>query len=538
MGTTAYPGVRLPGGIKLPDRYIVRHRIANGGMASVWCAEDRILGRPVAIKLLSEPYAHDAGAVLRFKREARAAARLSSHPNVVTVFDVGEVAEGSQDDPRRAFIVMAYLEGGSVADAMRSGPVNRTETLKWIKDTSVALDYANQRGVLHRDVKPENLLLDRDRVVHVADFGIARIATETPITQSGQVLGTAAYLAPERMVGEPATEASDRYSLAMVAFELLTGNRPFETPASGSHLHRPAEDQAPVASQLNPTLPRGVDAVLARGMARSPEDRWPSAAAFAAALEEAAGPALTVATAPLPIRRTAVHRPRPAAAYVPPPRKTAPVRAPRERRRFGRVVALLALGAVVLAVAVVALARQGGQAPSSATTHKSATVRSQHHATHRAAARTSTQASVPSTTASSAPAIGSPGAGSASSTPAATPSTAGGAGPSGLETQGHQLMLDGNYSAAIPILRQAIAAASPQDVVYAYALYDLGRSLRLAGDPRAAIPILERRMRIPNQLPTVAAELAAARRSNWRPGSVAMGIPAASWYRARSARFA
>ena len=113
MSATAHPRVKLPGGVKLPDRYVVRGRIAAGGMASVWCAEDRVLGRLVAIKLLSEPYANDAGAALRFKREARVAARLSSHANVVTIFDVGETTDRSGDGQPRAFIVMAYLEGGS-----------------------------------------------------------------------------------------------------------------------------------------------------------------------------------------------------------------------------------------------------------------------------------------------------------------------------------------------------------------------------------------------------------------------------------------
>jgi serine/threonine protein kinase len=531
MGATAYPGVGLPGGIKLPERYIVRQRIANGGMASVWCAEDRILGRPVAIKLLSEPYAHDAGAALRFKREARAAARLSSHPNVVTVFDVGAVADGSGEGPPRAFIVMAYLEGGSVADALRSGPVAPAEAVSWIRDTAAALDYANERGVLHRDVKPENLLLDRGRVVHVADFGIARIATETPITQSGQVLGTAAYLAPERIVGEPATEASDRYSLAMVAFELLTGTRPFERPVAWSQLHEHADAQVPAASQLNRMLPPAVDAVLAQGMAKRPEDRWPTAAAFAAALTNAAAaPAPQAATAPLLVRHAAAPRARPPEpAYVPPLRRTSAMPGAREPRAVGRILALLALGAVMLAIAVVAIALRGGQPQRAASTHKSVAVRPRRHA-HRPAARASSQASASSTSASSAPATLSSSAGSVSSTPAQTPppSSTGSQGPSALEAQGHQLMLGGSYLAAIPILRRAVAAASPQDVVYAYALYDLGRSLRLAGDPRAAIPILERRMQIPIELPTVAAELAAARRAAGVALAPAAALPPSS----------
>ena len=198
-------GASVLAAVILPERYEAIHRIARGGMATVWCAHDRTLDRRVAIKLLAEPYAYDELAGRRFKREARAAARLSGHPNVVTIYDVGQTPA---DDGAlgRPFLVMEYLSGGTVADALQAGTVNRLIALSWLQNAAAALDYAHRRGVIHRDVKPANFLLDRDRVLHVADFGIAQLGSEDQLTVSGEVLGTAAYLAPERALGQPATE--------------------------------------------------------------------------------------------------------------------------------------------------------------------------------------------------------------------------------------------------------------------------------------------------------------------------------------------
>ena len=284
MARIADPQFRLLGDLQLPDRYELRRRIAKGGMASVWCAHDRELGRDVAIKLLAEQFAHDPAAIRRFKREARAAARLSGHPHVVTIFDVGEAIDPA-DSGRRGLLVMEYLAGGTVADALRVGEVSRDDALRWLHEAASALDYAHGRGVVHRDIKPANFLLDRARVLRVADFGIARLASEETITGTGYMLGTAAYLSPERALGHPATEASDRYALAVVAFELLTSERPFtaEHFAAQARLH--VEEPVPRASGRDPSIPRAVDAVLARGMSKRPEDRWPTSAAFVDTLD-------------------------------------------------------------------------------------------------------------------------------------------------------------------------------------------------------------------------------------------------------------
>ena len=223
------------GYVRLPDRYELLRHVADGGMASVWCAEDRVLGRRVAIKVLSERFAGDDDAARRFQREARTAARLSGHRNVITIYDVGEPRVVDGDGSSQAFIVMEYLAGGTVADAMRLGAISPAEATRWLHQTAAALDYAHGHGVLHRDIKPANLLLDRDRVVHVADFGIAQLTTDDTLTLEGQLLGTAAYLAPERARGKATTDASDRYSLAVVG--IRAAHR--AAPVLGRALRRP-----------------------------------------------------------------------------------------------------------------------------------------------------------------------------------------------------------------------------------------------------------------------------------------------------------
>jgi serine/threonine-protein kinase len=436
-------------------------------MASVWAARDRKLDRKVAVKLMAESYARDETAVRRFRREARAAARLSGHSNVVTIYDVGQRAPSDQAPFGRPYIVMEFLAGGTVADALCQGAVSRDEVVRWLRDAAAALDYAHRHGVVHRDIKLSNFLLDEHRMLHVADFGIASLGTEDTLTATGQLLGTAAYLAPERALGQPATAASDLYSLAIAAYEMLVGGRPF----SGDHAavlgRPPSEAPPPPASSRERNLPRALDAVLARGMAKRPEQRWPTAKAFADAVDDAlAAPRQPRWTVPATtIRSTSGRRP---------------------------VVALAALAAVALVAGVAAGASGPGDsrparalAGGPATAHPPSPVAgtvAKHPPRRRAAP------APPVTTSPTTPAT-------------ATPSA------DALETRGHALMVGGNYAGAIPVLRQAVAAASPGSLTIAYALYDLGRSLRLSGDPQAAIPILWRRLAIPNQTSTVRAEL-------------------------------
>src|ERR671917_1522584 len=242
-----------PDRISLPDRYRVVRHIANGGMASVWEAHDELLDRRVAVKVLAAHLGEDERARKRFAREARTAAGLSSHPNVVTIYDVGE-------HDGKSFIVMELVSGGTVADRLRAGDeIPHRVALRWLGEAGSALDAAHEAGIVHRDVKPANMLLDEKGRLAIADFGIARLGLEDQITQTGQVLGTAAYISPEQATGEGATPASDRYALAVVAFELLTGERPFQAENFAAQARAHVEDDPPAASSINPDLPPEVD---------------------------------------------------------------------------------------------------------------------------------------------------------------------------------------------------------------------------------------------------------------------------------------
>jgi eukaryotic-like serine/threonine-protein kinase len=523
---------RPPSGLTLPRRYTVRRHIATGGMASVWCAQDRVLRREVAIKVLSERFAYDELAIRRFKREARAAARVSAHPHVVTIFDVGDIEPQRGEPCPRAFLVMEYLAGGNVADALRSHSVSRADARRWLREAASALDHAHERGVIHRDIKPANFLLDRNRGLHVADFGIARLQSEDTITSSGELFGTAAYLAPEQTLGREATSASDRYSLAVAAFELITGSRPFTAPHFTAQARQHIEEEPPKASRLDRTIPPAADDVLRRGMAKEPEARYPTAGTFVEALARALDEATTAPTRPLaagapiaaPPARAAPRKPTPVAAKTAAARTRpagaartavpAPLRAANSghRHRSGRLVALSALALAALGV-ILLITQLGGSstkpaAQGSASHPKSSPVRHHHH--HHAAAVNSSSTSASSTTptvASSSTAAPAVASSSTAAPAAAAPSAA------ALQLQGHNEMLAGNYSEAIPTLRRALGAAAPASLTYAYALYDLGRSLLLSGDPQAAIPVLEQRLKIPNQTAVVQATLDQALRA-------------------------
>ena len=258
----------------LPPRYLRPTRIGYGGMGEIFRAEDEVLGRTVAIKVLFARYARDESLRARFTREALAAARLSGESGTVTIFDVGEW-DG------RPFIVMEYLDGGSLeARLSADGPPSVDQVLAWLDQAAGALDAAHRRGVVHRDVKPGNLLLDHDGDLRVADFGIASAAGLHSLTLTGTVLGTAGYLSPEQALGERATPASDRYSLAVVAYELLTGRRPFESKS-------PTEEAASHVQAEVPSVSPELDPVFRRALAKDSRERFDTASAFVVALREA-----------------------------------------------------------------------------------------------------------------------------------------------------------------------------------------------------------------------------------------------------------
>jgi eukaryotic-like serine/threonine-protein kinase len=268
-------------------RYRLERKLGSGGMADVWLAEDQELGRKVAIKMLHERYANDTQFVERFRREATHAAGLS-HPNVVSIYDRGE-AEGSY------FIVMEYVEGRTLKELIVTrGPCPVPVAVSYVRQVLAALRYAHRNGIVHRDIKPHNVLVDHEGRVKVADFGIAR-AGSSQMTEAGSIIGTAQYLSPEQARGAPVDESSDLYSTGIVLYELLTGTVPFtgETPVEIAMKHLSQVPEAP--SKIRPEIPRDLDLVVLRALAKEPGDRYRTAKEMDRDLEligrgEAVGP--------------------------------------------------------------------------------------------------------------------------------------------------------------------------------------------------------------------------------------------------------
>jgi serine/threonine protein kinase len=427
----------------LPRRYASPVLVAHGGMGQVYRATDSALERTVAVKLLADRYAGDDDARARFRREGLAAARLSAAPNVVTVFDVAE-------HHGRPLIVMEYLEGGSVYEQLRHGRVSRDQALLWLGQAASALDEAHAHGVVHRDVKPANLLLDREGNVHVSDFGIASATGADTLTTPGMVLGTAGYLSPEQARGEAATAASDRYALGVVAFELLTGRRPFagDTPTTEAFAHLHAD--VPSATSLDPALPSAVDAVFASALAKDPSARPASARELVERLRDTlagdvrlAPPTLVSPNVPTRVRTSAptrrlVHR---------------------TRRRLAPLAALATVGVLVLGLLVGVLLDSGDDLGDRAA-----------HATAR-----------PGTSAASA------------ETTSTTPTSNGVA----LNARGFARMQAGDYDGALPLLRGAVLAlAGTGSLTEAYADYNLASSRFAVGRCEGVIGLLDRSERI------------------------------------------
>lgn len=277
----------------LNGRYRVGEIVGEGGMAVVCRGHDLLLNRPVAIKTLRAQYAADEGFLRRFEREAQAAAGFS-HPNIVNVYDVG--TDGNQH-----YIVMEYIRGPSLKDLIRrQGPFSVDGAIFVIGQVASALDYAHQRGLIHRDIKPQNILVDREGNAKVVDFGIAKGMRDVNLTEAGTGMGTVHYVSPEQARGDPATPESDLYSTGIVLFEMLTKELPFEadTPVGVAMQH--VNTPPPVPSSINPSIPPPVDAIVLRALAKDPAERYSSGAQLAAALRHWDSQVGSLPTATLP----------------------------------------------------------------------------------------------------------------------------------------------------------------------------------------------------------------------------------------------
>ncbi len=462
-------------GTLLDGRYRVIRHLGSGGMASVLLCQDERLDRLVAVKRLHAESPEDIER--RFAREAKLGASLN-HPNLVSVFDTATDAEG-------VLIVMEYVPGEPLSRALRQGPLGPHRVGSMATEIGEALDHAHEQGVIHRDVKPGNVLLRNDGASKLVDLGIATVADGTRITRSGTVLGTAAYMAPEQLEGREPGPAVDIYALAAVCFEALAGRKPRDGATPLQIAHSIASEPAPDLRESWPAAPAPAAELLSQGMAQDPGDRPRSAGRMGAELARA-----------LDAPPAAAHRPNAAHPAGRDRHTTHPVAAapadhcrcdPRAGGRRGRCRAQLRWGRWRWS--------RPGIAPSPSL-HPRPLPKPSGAAGAGARARAGRRAR---------PA------------PEPEPEQPAGDGASGAELnqQGFALLGAGRYDEAIPLLQRAVESFPPgtSDLNYAYALFNLGKALRLAGRPDEAIPFLEQRLQIPNQTGVVRRELALARQA-------------------------
>jgi len=334
----------------LGGRYELAELLGYGGMAEVYHGTDTRLGREVAVKVLRNDLARDPSFLARFRREAQSAAALS-HPAIVSVYDTGTDTVDGQVTP---YIVMEYVEGRTLREIVQTeGRLLPRRAVEIVAEVCGALDYSHAAGIVHRDIKPGNVMISRGGAVKVMDFGIARaVAASSAMTQTAAVIGTAQYLSPEQARGEHVDARSDVYSTGCLLYELLTGRPPFvgDSPVAVAYQHV-REDPVP-PSQLDPDLPPDLDAVVLKAMAKNPGNRYATAGAMAEDLDRVAAGRRVVATPVLADERTTVVVPAmgPAATAV-------PVLPPPSGRGRGGAYALLALAVLGVFVAAALIAR-------------------------------------------------------------------------------------------------------------------------------------------------------------------------------------
>lgn len=428
-------------GSRLKDRYRLEELLGRGGMASVWLASDEVLERPVAVKVLSDTIASDPEFLARFRREARVAAGLS-HPNLIDIYDFAGGAE-------RPYLVMEYVPGENLAE--RAQRRNGVDCERLARELLGALAHIHAAGIVHRDVKPQNVLIAPDGSAKLIDFGIALTEDATALTQTGHLLGTARFIAPEVMRGESATERSDLYSCGIVLRDCVGESR---TGRLGALVDR--------LSAADPGgRPASARAALAQVGHRTPS------------------PVLDQPTERF--RSTPARSRSPQPAPHPQPGPSPP------RIAWGKVTAIAA-GLAGLAIALV-LVTNGSDQTGDGRNRASGTANDRMETAAPALDKTEANEGVPEPAGNDA------------------------ALASALNEEGFAMIEQGSYEEAVPVLEEAVRAFPPgtDDLNYAYALFNLGNALRLSGRPQEAIPVLERRLEIPNQTEAVRSELTAAR---------------------------
>jgi serine/threonine-protein kinase len=458
----------------LKDRYRLERTLGRGGMAAVWLGHDEVLDRPVAVKVLSDTIATDPGFVARFRREAQTAAGLS-HPNLVGVYDFSEEGE-------RPYLVMQFVPGENLAERLERGEGVDCDQLA--REMLEALAHIHQVGILHRDVKPANIIIEPGGTAKLIDFGIALPRDATALTSTGLILGTERYAAPEVMEGEPATERSDLYSLGVVL--------------------RACEGQCS----------RALGSTVEWLTHKEPGARPVSAQQALARLER--GDPIAVAEEPTEVFEREPSRP----MAAPPPPAAPPQDRPSgpKRGRWGAIAALLAFLAALAVIGLVAL-NGGDDDPKQGDGRKAAQVKKPKKDDDKppqgsGAATATPVADAEAEQASESEPAPEPETTDSSETPTAAPASSEGDPAQGaaLNEEGFALIQAGEYEAAVPVLEESVASfpEGSEDINYAYALFNLGNALRLSGRADEAIPVLERRLEIPDQEAKVREELEAA----------------------------